>query len=296
MIKANTTVGNILVNIYKKKTIIRTHKINKDINLINKLNLNTNLSNYKLLKNIINKRLYKKAEYSFHNIDNKENFHYGLNEFNYTHFTSPIRRYCDILIHKLIINYLLNFKINKINISDFKKYLSLNQNPKDNKLLKQDLKDDEDETRLIIEKMNNKDKNINKMERIINRLKIINILENNYSLNNNPIKLEAFIIDSNYNKKYISIYIPKFNCNERIYSTNQTSNQLWDIDEKNNIINNKIQKPIINKSKHNEIKYRNQSNFIKLYSKINIEIIPFLKSELYWNKIKIKIINIVPEQ
>jgi ribonuclease R len=48
-------------------------------------------------------RSMAKANYSIKNIG-----HFGLGFKNYTHFTSPIRRYADLLVHRMIYNYLEN--------------------------------------------------------------------------------------------------------------------------------------------------------------------------------------------
>ncbi len=54
---------------------------------------------------ILTIRAQAKAEYSTHNIG-----HYGLRFPYYTHFTSPIRRYPDLMVHRLVDYYLLRGK------------------------------------------------------------------------------------------------------------------------------------------------------------------------------------------
>ncbi|MDY0152869.1 MAG: RNB domain-containing ribonuclease, partial [Candidatus Cloacimonas sp.] len=65
-------------------------------------------------------RSMKKARYSIEHIS-----HFGLALQNYTHFTSPIRRLCDLVIHHLCKIYLLKSSTQKLTIPQVKLYAQI---------------------------------------------------------------------------------------------------------------------------------------------------------------------------
>lgn len=139
MIAANETVASHIANmnlpfIYRVHGEPNPEKIEDFLNLVKQmgytLNVNTNditpftmqkilgvLSDkpeYEILSGML-LRSMKKAEYSKENIG-----HFGLASRFYTHFTSPIRRYPDLTVHRLLKKYLIekDYSIDTIRFLD----------------------------------------------------------------------------------------------------------------------------------------------------------------------------------
>lgn len=139
MIEANVTVATHIANmelpfIYRIHDIPNAEKIDDFKNLVHalgyKIETSMNEITPKAMQRILNSlkdkpeftilsslllRSMKKAEYSKTNIG-----HFGLALENYTHFTSPIRRFPDLTVHRLLKTYLVNkdFSMSTINYLD----------------------------------------------------------------------------------------------------------------------------------------------------------------------------------
>ncbi len=136
MIAANETVATHISNmelpfIYRIHALPNAEKIEEFLNLVKALGykIKTNIKEItpktmqKLLEELKDKPEYfilsslllrsmKKAEYSKTNIG-----HFGLASKDYTHFTSPIRRFPDLTVHRLLKTYLIDkdFSMSTIN-------------------------------------------------------------------------------------------------------------------------------------------------------------------------------------
>ncbi len=142
MIAANETVATHISNmdlpfIYRIHDLPNSDKIEDFNNLLKQLGYQLNMKFDKLTPITMQKvldelrdkeefsilsdmllRSMKKAIYSTNNIG-----HFGLASKNYTHFTSPIRRFPDLTVHRLLRTYLFEKRIDLETINFNAKYL-----------------------------------------------------------------------------------------------------------------------------------------------------------------------------
>ncbi|WUR04758.1 exosome complex exonuclease DIS3 [Vairimorpha necatrix] len=141
MLLANISVAEFLYKNYPENALLRKHpppsevEMPLDINLKNSKNVNEVLSKLNPEKSGIFKKIITKAMNQATYVLSSEETdfnHYGLATPLYTHFTSPIRRYADILVHRSL-NYILNKeKEDKKNIKRLKSVNEINTNELDN--------------------------------------------------------------------------------------------------------------------------------------------------------------------
>ena len=230
MILANHYVAKFLIyNQDKLKGNLPILRIHNE--KINKINIKEVDNEMQKMINILNSN---KAEYIIgDNLDNSKYYHYGLDVYYYTHFTSPIRREVDIYVHNLLNLIIYN--------EDF-----INYQP-------------------ICNDINQTNNNIKKMERDINKIKIIEHL--NYYYND---EFESYIFDIKCRKNKsikLTLYIPYFKV---LYDTEIISDKLlkilnYEVTEDKLILKNLV---------------TNKKVELKKYSNINIKIIKLADKEI----------------
>lgn len=252
MILANMCCGQYLTK-YDKNSILRVHQISKLINLDN-----VDLSD-KILSHYIKTQSQNSAEYAISSYLKSNTYsvvHDGLGIANYTHFTSPIRRYIDLINHRTIKEILKN--PSKFDIID---------NDSDYKF-----------KQTICASANTINKKTKKLYRDIAYLNLINQLE----IKGEAIKLEAYIVQlpskdcSLLESSKISIYIPQYNIKKTLTLCHHKIIHLYDIKNNNKSLS------VVNKSNGETVIYN-------LYDKINVIVTSILNTDNFNEKLKIEI-------
>lgn len=176
MIAANESVGSYIFNmdlpfiyrIHDKPSEEKLKEFATFVSLLGySLDVKLNYDNVrstdiqKILKGLKDKKEYKvlsdkllrsmsKAEYSPDNIG-----HFGLGSEIYTHFTSPIRRYSDLMVHYFLDEYIFSGNINNSVVKKYQNSLSF-----------------------ITEHISKTERNADDLERAVNKMKIAEYMEN----------------------------------------------------------------------------------------------------------------------
>jgi len=104
------TLERVVKNLGYNPQLKHTNNIHNQINeLLKKVN---NTPEQNLIDTLVIRSM-SKAKYSSNNIG-----HFGLAFKKYTHFTSPIRRYPDVIVHRMLENILLNKTVEHTNLEE----------------------------------------------------------------------------------------------------------------------------------------------------------------------------------
>jgi ribonuclease R len=182
MIFTNKFIANYLINECKNKIIDKDYSGNIILRILTRKNIENNNSNIFIESSLIeyiNNKNENSALYELFDEEMEKNqFHYKLGNEYYTHFTSPIRRVVDIIIHGILL------KNNKL---------------MDKKLL---------ENYLI--KINKFNKNNRRFDRNIKRLEFL------YNQKEKKENIITFGYIINIQERYIKIYLPEYGLEEKI--------------------------------------------------------------------------------
>jgi len=262
MLLANTTVANMLYETYANESLLRCHEaptpenVKKYLALIEftkKLVINTSdskafhdslisikeagsiYSDVALSKCI---KFMKRANYICSSESHPEKlFHYGLHIPYYTHFTSPIRRYPDIIVHRQL-QALLCKEASPYNSKDIKK---------------------------IAKHSNDTKANAKKAQDDSNNLYLIYLLNDYLRKTNKEYIIEDALVIG-FDNYYIEITLPKFAFEDKI-----SINQLYEKDIVKGVIVSKPQSIEDNQEVIFDVFWNNDVNLDNILEKYNAD-------------------------
>ena len=156
-------------------------------------------------------RCMSKAEYSPDNIG-----HFGLGSKIYTHFTSPIRRYSDLMVHFFLDEYVFSGKVNNGFIKKYNQKLPF-----------------------ITEHISKTERNADECERTVNKMKIAEYMENHigeeYIATINGLNNKGFFVETNeLISGFVTVESLKgyFTYNEELFSLTNKNGQFYRLGDK----------------------------------------------------------------
>lgn len=204
MVITNSEIAKKLYEYDTKSSLLRIHLNNNiDINGNHQyLKVENRNSNYQKFQEFMHIYDQNSADYIVSNqIELDKVYHHGLNIKFYTHFTSPIRRYFDMMVHRQIKNIYFHQDVQAPNLEELNiQCINLN---------------------IINEK-------VKKCER--DSCKITILFDSKIDKNN----LECYIINFNQFYKLIQIYIPKLNMTHTFKPLSKKLNNLLEYIFNNN--------------------------------------------------------------
>lgn len=250
MLLANISVAEFIYKNYPENSILRKHPPPSQTDLPIKIDLqaskNVNIAikdmeheKRCIFKQIIT-RAMNQATYVLSS-DTTDFYHYGLATPLYTHFTSPIRRYADILVHRTLY-YILQQKNdfyledgNRLTKNDIRSANDIRLTEYGNRLTEDDIRSAENGKRYKVIKISEEMKNLN--QDIINNINRrhssakrcawdVNNLYIYMAVRDTEPETDAYITDIKFNG--VLIYIPEFNINEALFIDGEIKYKIFD--------------------------------------------------------------------
>jgi exoribonuclease R len=236
MILANVTCAEFLRE-HCDQFVLRTHKVSP-----------LDPSYGVIIQKYLKRKAQNAAEYRLVKKGDSDVAHSGLDVKYYTHFTSPIRRYIDIINHRMIKSI--------INKEEFKL----------------------DEDLIVVNRSNNINARIRKLDSDLAFLKIIQDLE---KCKEEQIICDAYIVDLGINSPSlkIRIYLPEYQLTKLLTVCHYDTLHLFDIVH---IQGEKI--VLIDK-------LTGLNNVFHLYGTIKVSLTPILTSDDFNKKLRINLVN-----
>ncbi|MEA2103799.1 MAG: ribonuclease R [Candidatus Cloacimonadota bacterium] len=162
---------------------------NENVSLKNFLNSIKTHNEHRVFDNMLLRSMMK-AEYSPINKG-----HFGLSLSSYTHFTSPIRRFPDLVVHHLIKQNIFEWSANKFNVDEMKKFA---KNSSERELIALQAERSLGKLKKNRFMMENKDKIFDSI--------IVNFNSKNIFVELDKFPIQGFISLSSLNKDYYKFY------------------------------------------------------------------------------------------